>query len=224
MREVSSSSMRRITGTLNLIVAAMLAAMVACSGDRVRGPMETVHDCRPGAPVSRCREILLKAKFPAGRLESIYVALEQVVTREEAERTKGLYYRADRRRVFVHGLLFEYGKADVLEVLNAELGGPLGQAEFGKPETGMPIHPIHSWSPFATFWQTDDGYWVMDAPDAADLKSVYWISNPFQLDEKDKDIDIDDRDVDRYLPKAPKAAAIWDKLGRTLIGEGLASR
>lgn len=192
-------------------LAATIALAIACKTPTQRVAMDYVHDCRPGASVYRCTALRPKANklLPAGRLEG-FVPLIGLVKGENMP---------DNVYVFVYMMNFEFGGADVLDVLRAQLGEPDGHGE-------LPIDvKMPAMAPF-DYWKTEDGYWISaQAYDSA--KAVFWMSNPFSVDPKDEDEVLNRWDrggIDRYVREAPQAAAIWDKLGRTLIGSVAAAK
>jgi len=204
-------------------VATLIALTIACKAPKERVAMDYIHECRPGASAYQC--IALRPKgarlFPAGRLEGYAVVTDQVVKRENFH-----IVQYENNQVFLHMMSFKFGRADVFDVLRAELGEPDGHYEPGHSE--LPIQTYGGTSISSDYWRTEDGYWICQEDyedgDGSGLKSVYWVSNPFPVDPKATDISVWERGVDRYVRPAPKAAAIWDKLGRTLIGSAPAPK
>lgn len=204
-------------------VAAIIALALACKAPTQRVAMDEVHDCRPGGSAYRCIALGPKGArlFPSGRLESVTVRTNQVIKGEKGE------IMPDNPHVFLHMMMFKFGHADVFDVLRAELGEPDGHVE---PRHGeLPIDTVYVRTARGTdYWKTEDGYWICEEDDEdgghTGLKTVTWVSKPFPVDPEATDISVWERGVDRYVRAAPKAAAIWDKLGRTLIGSAPAPK
>jgi len=211
----------RARSTSVVTLTAGIAFITACSAPKQHTAKDHVHECRPGASVSRCMTLQTEKgasdRFPAGRLDGINVELDRVVKEVPASGRVGDIVYLEGQRVFVHRLIHEYGHADVCAVLRSELGEPQGHAKAGDFESlsKLPLQPRRQFSIPGDFWKTQEGFWMCsDAP----FTNVYWASNPFSIEPQDEHIDRNDRGVDRYVREAPRAARLWEKLAQTLIG------
>ncbi len=173
----------------------------ACDRERKEGPLDYLEYCKPGGSTAQCSKRLErvvrlhKNMFPAGRLEGIEFRTEPlgpVLTGNYTGKFQDAF-------VFLYMMKFNVGRDDVMKLLETELGEPMGN---GEPPVHTREHlPGH-------FWRTADGFWVCGE------KAVAWYSDPVH------NVDSNEwaSDLDRYDRPVPTTAALWDKIGRTLIG------
>lgn len=181
-----------------IVLSIFCLALGACGNRRTGGPLDYLAYCKPGGSTRECSQRLdrLPANmFPAGRLEGIEFRA-QAIGRAVTGRHTGKF---EDGLVFFYAMKFNVGRDDVMQLLEAELGEPMGNGE-------PPVH-TPEYLP-GTFWRTAEGVWVCGE------KAVAWYSDPIH------NVDSHDwaRDLDRYDRPVPTTAALWDKIGRMLIG------
>jgi hypothetical protein len=186
------------------LAIAMLVALSACAKKRGTAPLDYVDDMKPGIVFLKNVNRRLgggRSLWPAGRLEGIEVEAVAVAELRAGEWTG----KSTDDTIIYHLMMYNVGRDDVFELLEKELGEPLGEGQ-------LPLHPVRG--VVGHFWQDVDGWWVCGK------NAVGWYSNPVRIPGY---LDFEER-RDLYNRPAPRASKLWMKIGRLLVGLDTAPR
>jgi hypothetical protein len=113
------------------------------------------------------------------------------------------------RGVLQYTIRFNVGREYVMELLERELGPPMGRGE-------PPVLTLAG--PFGDYWQTEEGYWVCFD------RGVAWYGPPYVVHDWQAPPGSPTWKPYPDVQPVPKTAALWKKIGRMLIGTDLKPR